>query len=151
MPTKKAYNLLRVFNETLDTLHWSYDFDQQISIQAKDKNGVWREIFTHIPSDVISDYKQHLAPNKFWDFHIQTYSGGFKTKMRVVVKIPELWNYEWDWGKGKEKLQDAKEFISNEIDCEINASQFVRDGFQKARFETFPFEDYEFQQFRPIG
>ena len=127
-PSKRLYHSLKIINETQDTINIPWNIRDQTAIQAKDKNGIWREILTSTPSNII--YDGTLAPNKFWDFYIPSYSGGFKTKMRVIVKIPNI-----------------QELVSNEIDCEINASQFVRDKFQKARFEIYPFEDYEFDRF----
>ena len=139
---KRMCHRLRIINEMQDTLLMQDYIHEQIFVQAKDKNGVWRNIQTHIPSDAITDKIYKLTSNKFWEFAIQSYSGGYKTKMRVVVKIPAV--YDW---KNFKKLSEDKEFISNEIDCEINASQFVRSGFTKDRTGGYyPFEDYVFDR-----
>jgi hypothetical protein len=142
-PNKKLCHRFRIINETQDTLLMQEAFVQIINVQAKDKNGLWRNIQTIIPTDVISDKIHKLEPDKFWEFAIQSYSGGFKTKMRVVVKIPAIYN----WNDFPEtKITDDKKFLSNEIDCEINASQFVRSQFTKSTTEAYPFEDYEFDR-----
>jgi hypothetical protein len=59
--------------------------------------------------------------------------------MRIVVKIPAV--YDWETHTTR---QNDIELISNEIDCKINAAQFVRSGFTKT--DTYPFEDYSFDR-----
>ena len=160
-PPKRLCHSFKIINETQeDTLLFRERIHEYIYVQARDKKGIWRNIQTYIPSDVVSETTHKLEPNSFWEFAIQSYSGGFKTKMRVVVKTRI---------KPKEKeeaiiIQDdngdniiiqplmrfprgeEKEFISNEIDCEINASQFVRSQFTKDITESYPFEDFMFDR-----
>jgi hypothetical protein len=149
LTNKRLCHRFRIINETTDTLLMQESIGQIFHVQAKDKNGLWRNIQTIVPTDVISSTIYKLEPNKFWEYAIQAYSGGFKTKMRVVVKIPAVYVFNQD-NFTETKLTDDKEFISNEIDCEINASQFVRNQFTKSTTESYPFEDYEFDRIRSI-
>ena len=162
-PPKRLCHSFKIINETQgDTLLFYDRLHEQIYVQAKDKNGVWRNIQTYIPSDVLSNTIHKLEPNKFWEFAIQSYSGGFKTKMRVVVKTHVKYKEDeseedivFTTEEGETivipKLKPIeegveKEFISNEIACEINASQFVRNQFSKDVTEGYPFEDYLFDR-----
>lgn len=146
-PRYKLCHSFKIINESQDTLLMQDRFCEQINVQAKDRNGKWRNIQTYIPTDVLTDNIQKLPPNKFWEFAIQSYSGGFKTKMRVVVNIPAIYLYDWkNITSEPQKLSDDKRFISNEIDCYINASQFMRSEFSKDRTESYPFEDYIFDR-----
>jgi hypothetical protein len=148
---KRLCRRFQIINETQDTLYIQDYIYEQFSVQAKDRNGVWRDIQYYVPSDVISDSIYKLEPNKFWEFAVQSYSGGFKTKMRVAAKIRAVYKYNWrNYAAEPRKLSEDKEFISNEIDCEINASQFVRGEFAKDRNEGYPFEDYIFDRFITI-
>ena len=165
-PPKRMCHSFRIINETQDTLLMQGYLHERIFVQAKDKNGAWRDIQTYVPTDVLTDGVHKLAPNKFWEFAIQSYSGGFKTKMRVVVKTRVKHKEDeseeeivFTTEEGETivipKLKPLpegveKEFISNEIDCEINASQFVRNQFSKDITEGYPFEDYVFDRIRSI-
>jgi hypothetical protein len=130
-PKKRLCYRFKIINETKDTLKLQGYYTYAISVQAKDRKGKWRKIQSHSVTDVIETEIHKLEPNQFWEYSIQSYSGGFKTKMRVVVNLPEL--YDWE---NHRKIDNSKTFVSNEIDCEINAAQFVREKGQ----ETYPFE-----------
>ena len=129
-----------IINPTSDTLKLDKE-NQFVYVQAKDKNGKWRDIERGIPSDVISDGTIDLKPNEYWELNIQSYTGGFKTKMRALIKFPEI----PDWVNGK-TISKPKVLISNEIDCFINASQFIRSGLTKTLIDKYPFEDYQFDR-----
>ena len=151
-PPKRLYHRFRIINETTDTLLMKYC---NVIVQVKDIKGNWREIHYTTPNDVITEYDMNdgdhkgLIPNEHIEYAVKSYSGGFRTKMRICVKIPaiKIWNKE---EKKYNNLTEDKVFYSNEIDFEVNASQFVRSGFTKDGTEGYPFEDYVFDRIRTV-
>jgi hypothetical protein len=123
---------VNIINENLDTLYLDQHYDKQIIIQAKDRIGIWREIFDY-PHDLYPELRpmkvNKLPHRQFWEFTIPSYSGGFKTKLRIVFRYQNVYDFEhWFWNDERSPIfsGDVIEVYSNEIDCEINASQFVQ-------------------------
>jgi hypothetical protein len=70
-----------------------------------------------------------LPLQHFWEFTIPSYSGGFKTKLRIIFRYQNVEDFEqWWWQKERMPVFSGEviEVYSNEINCEINASQFVQ-------------------------
>jgi hypothetical protein len=120
-----------IINPTKDTLKFTPDSDISL-IQAKDKSGKWRYIESAVGSDVMYINTDNLDPLKCWNTKVVAYQGGFKTKMRVVTFIPSH--------------NGCLKVYSNEVDCSVNASQFVRKYFTSSKNDYVPFEDYDFDR-----
>ena len=125
-------NKVNIINENLDTLYLNQFYEKQIIIQAKDRNGIWREIVDY-PHDLYPELRPlnvyKLPLQHFWEFTIPSYSGGFKTKLRIIFRYQNVEDFEqWWWQKERMPVFSGKviDVYSNEINCEINASQFVQ-------------------------
>jgi WG containing repeat len=106
----------QLVNTTKDTIFFQTDADElQITIQARDKKGVWRDI-----SAVrnLSPYQKRnpvgikslgLPPQSFWDIQLPTYAGVFKTQCRAIIKTDK---------------KDAALIVSKEWSAGINPAQF---------------------------
>ena len=124
-------NKVNIINENLDTLYLNQFYEKQIIIQAKDRNGIW-EIVDY-PNDLYPELRPlnvyKLPLQHFWEFTIPSYSGGFKTKLRIIFRYQNVEDFEqWWWQKERMPVFSGEviEVYSNEINCEINASQFVQ-------------------------
>ncbi|WP_234995096.1 WG repeat-containing protein, partial [Alkalitalea saponilacus] len=141
----EAYKLY-IINPSHDTLRFS-DGREQIFVQAKDKSGNWRTIETD-GSLFRHGFNTHkLKPNEYWETFVFAYDGGFKTKMRVLVKFPTINNFNFVGNKIETiKISEGFEITSNTIDCKINPVQFIRKQSTKSKINKYLFEDYNFDR-----
>lgn len=111
---------LYVANMTNDTLFFSTEVGRiSLVLQAKDKNGKWRDIEYLLHGWCGNAYyEQSLAPSQHWAFSSPIYHGAFKTKIRAVL---ESYRDSKDPG-----YPDHLKVYSQEIDGSINPAQFWR-------------------------
>ncbi len=111
---KKVY----ISNTTKDTIHFRLEsFNRlQMTMQAKDENGLWRDIETMrglLGCGTGWRGNWALPPGHYWSFRIPKYDGAFKTKFRMVLKqFP-------DWAK-----EEGEVWYSNEFSGGVNPGQF---------------------------
>jgi len=89
---------LTVANTSTDTLYFSaQDSRLYMKVQAKDKNGIWRDI-EYLPSSWCGNsyHTVFLAPRECWEFSTPIYHGEFKTKMRVELLYKKEANQKKD-------------------------------------------------------
>lgn len=105
-----------IFNTTKDTL----DIDVQdnrlyLTMQALDKNGIWRDI-EYSPSSWCGNsyYSLKLRPNEYWDLTIPIYDGDFETTLRLAF-LPK---------SARRDEAPAKVLYSNTFKGKINPAQF---------------------------
>jgi hypothetical protein len=133
---------LYVANYSHDTLYFdAHDGPLYMYLQAKDKNGEWRDIecIPTLQRCVVSYRTLFLASNEFWEFAIPVYQGEFRTKLRARLLYSRSAPEKTLWGRGQHKLlvweQNKNEVIySNEIDGYVNPGQFWN------KLEHFPIE-----------
>lgn len=135
MPSKIYTHNFFIINPSNDIL-----FSPESQVQALDRNGKWRNIEFEFPSDVVFE-PYGLKPKLCMIMKAMAYNGGFNTKMRIVVSFPEKKN-----SKTGKVTRKTFSLISNEINCSINASQFIRNGFTRSRADAIPFEDFDFDK-----
>lgn len=91
-----------------------------MKVQAKDKQGIWRDI-EYLPASWCGNsyHILTLEPNYFWTFSTPNYVGDFKTKLRIALESLAK----------KSKYSSTIEhnyLYSNEYDGSINLGQFWR-------------------------
>lgn len=112
---------LYISNNTKDTIHFNaQDSRLYLTIQAKDKNNVWKDI-EHIPNSWCGNsyHSIFLPSNHYWEFSVPKYYGEFKTLLRAKLLY-------------KTSLKDkSKPIYSNTFKGSINPAQFWRkDNYQ---------------------
>ncbi len=108
---------LFVVNTTSDTIYFdAQDSRLYLKIQAKDKEGNWRDI-EYLPSSWCGNsyHSLFLPEDHIWEFTIPKYDGGFQTKLRAELL------YKKDF-----KDKDSITLYSNEFDGKVNPAQFWR-------------------------
>ncbi|MBL7828987.1 MAG: WG repeat-containing protein [Saprospiraceae bacterium] len=99
-------------NTTSDTLVLeAQDSRLNMTLQAKDKNGAWKNIM-YLPSSWCGNsyHQVFLAPGKYWNFTAPEMTGSFATKLRIALE-----------------LDDKKNMLySDEFDGGVNPAQFWR-------------------------
>ena len=122
-----------VANTSGDTINFNaQDSRLYMKMQARDKDGAWRDI-EYLPNSWCGNSYHHveLPANHYWTFVAPIYEGIFYTKLRValtyidpkdLVKPPEQEGL-LDWG-----YRDKRELVvySNEFEGSINPGQFWR-------------------------
>jgi hypothetical protein len=106
---------LLVANVSKDTLYFpTQDRRITLKMQAKDRNGDWRDI-EYLPNSWCGNsyYTLSLEPNELWGFSVPVYHGELKTKLRVQLTYKRTIEQETD---------DV--IYSNEIDGSVNPGQF---------------------------
>lgn len=104
-----------VVNTTKDTLFFdAQDSRLSMNLQAKDKNGTWKDI-EYLPSSWCGNsyHTLFLASNELWEFTAPAYNGEFATKIRVKLLYKKF-----------AEQQKGNELYSNEIDGSVNPGQF---------------------------
>jgi hypothetical protein len=109
----------QLINPTNDTIFFSTNFKNELNIivQAKDKNGKWRNISMvrglspYEKENKIKDLVVGLPPQYFWEIQLPTYNGFLNTKCRAIVRTSK---------------KDAAPIVSKEWDAGINPAQFWR-------------------------
>ncbi|WP_165836280.1 WG repeat-containing protein [Taibaiella soli] len=88
-------------------------------VQAKDKDGIWKDI-EYLPSSWCGNsyHTLTLAPDKYWEFRTPVYSGEYKTKMRIAL------NFKNPRSTLLSPRKQQKAIYSNEYDGSINPGQF---------------------------
>jgi hypothetical protein len=101
---------LTVFNGTdTDQLIPSRCRSHYYVMQAKDRDGTWRDIeVNHCTGDMTSKGNSTISPKQYTKYEVRIYDGGYKTKLRM---------------KGNFKSGTV---YSNEFDGAINPGQFWR-------------------------
>lgn len=107
---------LYIANAAPDTAYFpAQDSRLYLNLQAKDKNGEWRDI-EYLPSSWCGNsyHTLFLPPDNYWEFTVPIYDGEFKTKLRAKLMYT---------------IKDKKDNItlySNECEGSINPGQFWR-------------------------
>ncbi|HLP28097.1 MAG TPA: WG repeat-containing protein [Candidatus Didemnitutus sp.] len=123
---------LFVSNASRDTLYFpAQDGRLDLTIQAKDRTGLWRDI-EYLPSSWCgnSSHTLSLPPHEQWEFATPIYTGEFKTKIRAKLQFK------------KSKDQGSEDIIfSNEINGSINPGQFWNKRQYSPRGIMDPYND----------
>ncbi|WP_170110252.1 WG repeat-containing protein [Flavilitoribacter nigricans] len=109
---------LYMANTTRDTFLFSVqDSRLYMKVQAKDRNGKWRDL-DYLPNSWCGNsyHTLFLPPAHFWEFRLPVYEGAIKTKLRVL-----LYNYH-----RKTDSREKLELLSPEIEAYVNPAQFWR-------------------------
>lgn len=95
----------------------------EMKAQAKDKNGVWRDIEKRSSASFcgLSIYRGYLNSNHYWTFITPKYEGDFKTKLRIVLEYVDPTKRD-----DKFKRWNTIKVYSNEYDASVNPAQFWR-------------------------
>lgn len=121
----RGYNAISVF--LVNTLEKNIDFNAQDSrlymkVQAKDKDGQWKDI-EYLPSSWCGNsyHTLTLESRHYWALATPVYKGDFKTMLRIELKYI-------DPGDTTENTWDKKEIklYSNEYEGSVNPGQFWR-------------------------
>jgi hypothetical protein len=116
---------LFIANTTKDTFSIdAQDSRLYVKIQAKDKNGNWRDI-EYLPSSWCGNsyHTVYLRPNEYWDFNMPVYFGVLKTKLRAVLSFTRKFNAKEERNILERKVIYNAPIYSNEIDGYINPGQ----------------------------
>lgn len=123
---------LFVSNASRDTLFFpAQDGRLDLTIQAKDTTGLWRDI-EYLPSSWCGNsyHTLTLPPHEQWEFATPVYTGEFKTKIRAKLQFK------------KSKDQGSEDIIfSNEINGSINPGQFWNKRQYSPRGIMDPYND----------
>ena len=113
----KAYNVT-LSNLTKKEVNFSaQDSRLYMKVQAKDEDGVWKDI-EYLPNSWCGNsyHTLTLERNNYWSFKTPVYTGGFKTKFRIELMITK---------RNEDDTERLNIFIySNEYDGSINPGQF---------------------------
>lgn len=126
--------MIYVANATADTMIFNaQDGRLYMKMQAKDKQGAWRDI-EYLPSSWCGNsyHSIALADNHYWAFAAPVYEGSFYTKLRIQLTYVDLTDTAsikkndgpmLDW-----RYRGCRELTihSNEFDGSINPAQFWR-------------------------
>lgn len=107
---------LWVANTLTDTIYFdAQDSRLYLKLQAKDRNGNWKDI-EYIPNSWCGNsyHTLFLAPNEYWEFSTPVFQGEYKTRLRAQLY------YKMD----KSNQADQVVAYSNEIDGFVNPGQF---------------------------
>jgi hypothetical protein len=113
------YNGYRVYliNDSADTVFFNAQ-DSRINaiVQAKDAQGVWRDIENLLSSWCGNSYHTlYLPEHKYWTFTMPQYEGTVRTELRVKL-----------WYNSSPDLEDEDILYSNAISGSVNPAQFWR-------------------------
>jgi hypothetical protein len=107
---------LYISNTLSDTIFFdAQDSRLNMILQAKDKDGKWKDI-EYLPSSWCGNsyHMVYLPPNNYWRFIIPVYDGKVKTQLRAVLSY-------------KSSIEGDEQIIySNEFSGSINPGQFSR-------------------------
>jgi hypothetical protein len=125
--------IVYVANSTADTIRFNaQDSRLYMKMQAKDPEGIWRDI-EYLPSSWCGNSYHHvsLPENHYWTFVAPVYDGVFPTKLRIELKYVDPTDevdlklrkryYDWAYRNKRELL-----IYSNEFEGSINPAQFWR-------------------------
>lgn len=120
----EQFNAMPVYvaNTTSETYTFSaQDSRLYMNVQAKDRNGEWRDI-EYLPSSWCGNsyHAISLESGEYWSFLTPVYEGDFKTKLRIKLVYHAK---DSDSDSGKEKFAIV---YSNEYSGSINPGQFWR-------------------------
>lgn len=108
---------LYIVNTEKDTIYFdAQDSRLYLKIQAKDKNGLWKDI-EYLPGSWCGNsyHTLFLPPDHHWEFVIPVYEGEFKTQLRAELV------YKRDINKEEESI-----LYSTAFEGSINPGQFWR-------------------------
>ncbi len=107
---------LLIVNTLSDTAFFMTIENQlNLLLQAKDKDGIWRDIHKMENPICGRSFKMRaLPPGEYWDFCSPVYEGTFKTKIRAKVELLRDRNRD-----------DKLTIYSNEVTDTINPGQFL--------------------------
>ncbi len=95
----------------------------KMKAQAKDKNGIWRDIEKEQTGGFCGNsiFREYLNPNQYWTFMTPEYQGDFKTTLRIALKYvnPAATDNVF-------KKWDTITIYSNEYPGSVNPAQFWR-------------------------
>jgi hypothetical protein len=121
---------LYIANNSKDTfLFDAYDGRIDMTMQAMDKSGEWRDINAYQPSRCGNSlHVMVLDPKQYWQFDLPLFKGSFKTKLRLKLmkKVDIIRNYWVIIDNKKMERQASIPLYSNEIEGSINPAQFWR-------------------------
>ncbi|MCT4666241.1 MAG: WG repeat-containing protein [Flavobacteriales bacterium] len=107
---------LYIRNYSKDTIEFNaQDSRLYMKLQAKNKNGVWKDI-EYLPSSWCGNsyHRIELPPNNYWQFDLPKYEGDFKTLFRAELMYINP------------TTKKEKVIYSNEFDGHVNPGQFWR-------------------------
>lgn len=106
---------LYVANTSADTIFFeAMDSRLYLKLQAKDKNGVWRDI-EYMPSSWCGNsyHMLYLSPKEYWQFTAPEYEGSYATVIRAKLLY-----------KRNKDDKESEVIYSNEIKGSVNPAQF---------------------------
>ncbi len=113
---KYESNKILLLNNSHDTIYFdAQDSRLYMNFQAKDQDGVWKDI-EYIPNSWCGNsyHTLYLPPDYHWSFISPKYEGSFQTKLRVKLVYKRNYNSE-----------DENVLYSNEINGSVNPGQFT--------------------------
>lgn len=121
VPYYKEYkgHKVYVYNATKDSIFFdAQDSRLYMNVQAKDENGLWKDI-EYTPNSWCGNsyHSLFLAKKSFWEFTIPKYEGAIPTKLRIKLLY-----------KTNHNDREDKIVYSEEFDGSVNPAQFWYKG-----------------------